>query len=133
MCVSLETEISKHGSEGHRSLNELRKVSRCNPWSLCLKWFTMFEIMLLITTMGVFADWSQCNLNRIGGTPQAVGASGPSARRRPTFSIVQVTLSGRIHTIQLSHTDRERCLSIVSFPCPLCLLIFRPIALQAPI
>jgi len=57
--------------------------------------------------MGVFADWSQCNLNRIRGTPQAMGASLP---QHDVFRHSDLCKSSSAvgDTIQLSHPDGER-------------------------
>jgi len=70
----------------------------------------------MVTAMGVFADWSQCNLNRISGTPQAMGASLP---QQDVFrhSVLCQSSSAVGDTIQLSHTvgRREGFVMLVPF------------------
>ena len=63
---------------------------------------------VMLTAMGVFADWSQCNLNRISGTPQAMGASLPQQDVFRHSGFVQVILSGRRHNTAESHGWRKR-------------------------
>ena len=68
---------------------------------------------VFVTAMGVFADWSQCNLNRISGTPQAMGASLP---QQDVFRRSGLCKSSSAvgDTIQLSHTDEERLRGVAS-------------------
>jgi len=71
---------------------------------------------VMVTAMGVFADWSQCNLNGISGTPQAMGASLPQQDVFRHSGLCQSS-SAVGDTIQLSHTDGERFRGVVSFLC----------------
>jgi hypothetical protein len=115
LCVNLRIKTSKQETQ-----------TQHGPWR---SWILAFQVSamfllpevfhsvrdnVLVTAMGVFADWSQCNLNRISGTPQAMGATPP---QQDVFRHSGLCKSSSAvgDTIQLSHMDRK---GKASWRCP---------------